>query len=140
MIPTKYMIDTESTPYVVVYGTLKKGYSNHRLLEAADLIGVAQIYGDRILNDTWPPTFTYTEGNKTPFEGELYKVTAEELRRLDGLEGHPNGWYRTQVDAVSDMGNGVTDIVRAWCYFYYVDQGHPACPVENGSYIWREGE
>lgn len=135
---TMYDIDVESTPYVVVYGTLKEGHSNHRLLKGCPFMGVGKVYGDRTLNDTYPPTFCHTEGESyIPFEGELYQVTARDLQWLDDLEGHPHGWYRTQVDVHTYEGDGVVNTYRAWCYFYYIEDESP-CSIENGAYVWRE--
>lgn len=137
-LPNTLQMDVMSTPYVVVYGTLKKGFSNHRLLTEAEQVGIGRVYGQRTLNNTWPPTFSPNLDETIPFEGEVYKVTEDTLHNLDRLEGHPYGYYRTQVDVYVNLGDGVTDVLRAWCYFYYTE-GTESCQVEDHAYVWKEG-
>ncbi len=79
---------------VFVYGTLKKGFGNHRLLVDSEKIG------DRTLADHdiyavsgFPGVVPGTD----TVEGELYEVDSETLRRLDALEGHPHMYTRTEV-------------------------------------------
>jgi gamma-glutamylaminecyclotransferase len=121
------------TTRVFVYGTLKSGHGNNRLLRTAELVGSAiteEAYG------------FYRSGipfmHETPLEGheavrvsgEMYDVDATTLKALDGLEGHPR-WYRRKVITVIDRrGQGSA----AYAYFM---QGEPAghCyPITSGNY------
>jgi gamma-glutamylaminecyclotransferase len=53
-------------------------------------------------------------GGDTAVKGEVYEVSdSEDLRRLDGLEGHPN-WYRRTPITVFIDGNPV--VVDTYIY------------------------
>lgn len=125
-------LDLKSTPFVFVYGTLKKGLSNHRLIEGAEFVTNGRVKSFGTLNNTYPPTFTADFGDEIPVSGEMYKVDEETMLSLDSLEGHPYGYFRTQVDVETDEGSN-----RAWCYFYYVDGVEDPAPVINGCYEWK---
>lgn len=75
-----------------VYGTLKRGFGNHFLLRGAKFLREDSFKGQ-----------LYTSG--IPFaipgdgvvHGEVFDVPAELVPRLDSLEGHPDGYTRTEV-------------------------------------------
>src|SRR3990167_5214447 len=77
-----------------VYGTLKKGYSNHVLLKEAKFICDGYACGTRMLDLGSFPAFI--EGN---FEnrGEVYEVSPDILSFLDRLEGHPHFYERKKI-------------------------------------------
>lgn len=85
----------DNTHKVFVYGTLKKGKSNHRLLENAKYLGERTLWHYAIY-DLGPfpcilPRYSFS------VKGELYLVTDEELQLLDRLEGHPEMYFRQLV-------------------------------------------
>lgn len=131
-------MDIKSTPYVLVYGTLKQGGSNSHLMEGAEYVANGIVYGYGTLLNTYPPFFS-KEVSPHPFKGELYRVDEAILAKLDRLEGHPHGYYRTQVDAFTSE----VDYTRAWCYFYYAEPEAAPAALENVSFedkahIWKE--
>lgn len=135
---TNLGLDIKSTPLVFVYGTLKEGGSNSHLMKGAKRVGSGIVYGYGTLLNTYPPTFS-KEASQHPFRGELYSIDEAILTKLDMLEGHPVGYYRTQVDVFVSEDQSV----RAWCYFYYTDFGGEAAPVEAHPYcdkahVWKE--
>lgn len=96
---------------LAVYGTLRKGYGNHRLLNGA-----------RFIRDQWLAGFIMC-GTSIPFvfssrlpgqeiKIEIYEVDQKTLERIDRLEGHPN-WYRREMVE--------TDVGRAWIYLVQED-------------------
>ncbi len=101
----------EKTYKVFVYGTLKKGKSNHRFLENAEYLGEKTLW-HYALYDLGPfpcilPRYSFS------VKGELYLVTDKELQLLDRLEGHPDMYQRqivcvepTQEDAFTYVWNG----------------------------------
>lgn len=102
----------EQTPYVFVYGTLRKGYWNHRLLEHIDTFDAALTVEEYKMYASGIPYVI--DERDTRIVGELYKVDEETLMYLDGLEGHPNAYERKVIE-VETLGG---DIVNAWLYFY----------------------
>ncbi|MCK5021000.1 MAG: gamma-glutamylcyclotransferase [Candidatus Peribacteraceae bacterium] len=99
---------------VFVYGTLKVGHGNHRLLEGSKQLG----------EYTTPPKYSMyslggypgvTDEGETAIQGELYEVNDNTFERLDMLEGYDparvkdgRGFYdRIEID---------TPEGKAWMY------------------------
>ncbi len=104
---------------VFVYGTLRKGASNHdRYLSRARCLGPARTADSYALYLDGLP---YVVGKESvcPIVGEVYGVDADGLVRLDGLEGHPNFYYREKVPV--ELSGGT--VVEAWIYFYPTPRG-----------------
>jgi gamma-glutamylaminecyclotransferase len=81
---------------VFVYGSLRHGESNHRVLEGATRIGAARTTARFTLYDLGPfPGMVDAGAGVT--EGEIYEVDDETLARLDALEGHPSFYRRTAI-------------------------------------------
>lgn len=82
---------------VGVYGTLKKGYSNHRLLENYKFKGTELIEGRYKLYDLGPfPGIKPGNGNLFI---EIYEVDDQAgLNSLDELEGYPYLYSKNYVD------------------------------------------
>ena len=90
--------------YVFVYGTLKRGFSNHYFLEDAKFIAQATT------KDKFPmvniikayPYIINDAGNGHNIEGELYKIDASILAKLDMLEGYPEHYDRQKVTILAE--------------------------------------
>ncbi|MFA7327117.1 MAG: gamma-glutamylcyclotransferase family protein [Candidatus Kapaibacterium sp.] len=96
---------------VFVYGTLRKGCTNHRLLEDIDFVD-AECKG---IERFWKVgySFPFARHNKeSKIYGELYSVDKETLARLDLLEGHPS-FYKRELLRVSDSKGKE---YQAWIY------------------------
>lgn len=110
---------------VFVYGSLKRGFGNHVLLEGCKYVGPAKTNPlfTMISYGAFPAVLIDGE---TAITGEVYEVDEHTLRSLDALEGHPNWYKRVEV---------VTDLCKAWMYCMQPDQARPRSPiVANG--IW----
>lgn len=102
---------------VFVYGTLKRGFRNHRVVENARFVGEATtlepwalpIYGGRHV----PTVLPINEGYR--IKGELYEPDVPEWRYLDKLEGHPHLYKRARVE-VRLVGEDTP--MNAWIYFF----------------------
>lgn len=80
---------------VFVYGTLKNGHGNHRLLETArQLHDDAVITGMMVSLGGFPCVTTHGDNQ---IHGEIYEVDDATLLRLDQLEGHPTFYCREIV-------------------------------------------
>lgn len=95
---------------VFVYGTLKQGHGNNRLLRTSTLIGrclvkvpfsFVSLGGFPGLVRTNPPPASRDVG------GEVWEVDDVTLGRLDMLEGHPDFYERLQIE---------TPFGTAWTY------------------------
>ncbi len=81
-----------------VYGTLKRGLTNHHQLGGAPFLGEAELAGVR-LHDLGPfPMAIAADGLA---RGELYRVDEVTLARLDRFEGVPR-LYRRECRSLAD--------------------------------------
>ena len=78
---------------VFVYGTLRQGFGNHRLLEGATFIGPATTAAEFTMLHLGAYPGLIHDGT-TQIVGEVYEVDADQLRHLDRLEGHPDFYHR----------------------------------------------
>ena len=105
---------------VFVYGTLKRGHSNHHWLEGASFVGERQLGGAQlfdlgpfpmavaVVGHVAPATGHGATSPAAPIHGELYSVSAEGLARLDRLEGCPRLYGRHWLQLL--------DGSHAWVY------------------------
>lgn len=93
---------------VFVYGTLKRGFYNHDLLEKSkgNYLGLSEVFGYGCINR---PGFPFAvKNNRRKVKGEVFKIPDDSLARLDALEGYPNMYTRSLVE---------TDFGKAWMYY-----------------------
>lgn len=92
-----------------VYGTLREGHGNHRLLSDSEKLGEATIPGERKSGLVVVPS------DDDVVRGEVYAVDDETLRWVDRLEGYDpdiddekqGGYVRTPVTATLEDGEEV---------------------------------
>ena len=115
--------------YLFTYGTLKKGFSNHHLLEGAQFLGPAKTLEKYSMYESGIP-FVFKGEAVSHIYGELYRVDELTLKKVDRLEGHP-GWYRREeIQVLTAEGSNGT----AWLYFYQEKSGKL---VQSGRYDQR---
>ena len=84
---------------VAVYGSLRKGLGNHRLLEDAEYLG--EFVSEPVFNLYSLGGFPgLKEGGNTPVVMEVYEVTPIEANRIDQLEGYTPGREATFYDKI----------------------------------------
>jgi gamma-glutamylcyclotransferase (GGCT)/AIG2-like uncharacterized protein YtfP len=97
---------------VFVYGTLKRGHSNHRLLSRgnAEFLGRAYVEGGWRMLDLGAFPGVVRDGNQKDGRvfGEVFSCDIETLATLDLLEGHPSFYERQKV---------ATPYGKAWMYY-----------------------
>ena len=97
---------------VAVYGTLKKGHGNHRLLKDSYCLG------EGFTSEPYPlvvdglPYVIDRAGKGKRVCVEIYRVHLDTLARLDSLEGHPDWYQRKQIQVQLYKGGTVS----AWVY------------------------
>lgn len=90
---------------VLVYGTLKKGFYNHILLEKSKFIDSGYFFIENTSlkankDFSFPYLFLNKQGEDNFFYGELYEINEETLKSLDQLEGHPDFYQRIYVKEI----------------------------------------
>ena len=80
-----------------VYGTLKRGCSNHRYLAGQRFVGLARTPpGYRLYDLGGYPGIGVNPGDDDGVVGEVWSVDGETLARLDKFEGVHEGLYRRE--------------------------------------------
>lgn len=113
---------------LLVYGTLKKGYSNHRILSDATFLQEVIVGPYTMFNLGAYPACTLEPS--TMIQAELYEVNKETMDRCDLLEGYPAFYTRHVVRYGPEPGD------EAWMYFINREKMSPRTPVvETG--VWK---
>jgi gamma-glutamylaminecyclotransferase len=111
-----------------VYGTLMRGEHHHDALAGAEFLGEAEtlpVY-ELVLVDYFPALLT---GGATAVRGELYRVDAELLARLDELEEVPHYYVREEI--------ALSGGARAETYLMPRERVPGAPRIESGSFRRR---
>jgi gamma-glutamylaminecyclotransferase len=112
-----------------VYGTLMRGERHHDVMAGAEFVGAAQTLAEYelVLIDYFP---ALVRGGAQRVRGELYRVDAETLARLDELEEVPHYYVRERV-ALADGGSAETYVMPR------ERVGAGANKIESGSFRER---
>ena len=89
--------------YIFVYGTLKKGFHNHYLLEDAEFICKATTKKKYPMVNTEEdfPYLLNKQGIGCNIQGEVYRIDDDILAMLDILEGYPEHYTREMIQVLS---------------------------------------
>lgn len=124
---------------IFVYGTLKRGKSNHGLLHGSRFLGTAVLFEHGIYSLGSYPGVEPMEGKQVV--GELFEITEGTLAVLDRLEGvnhkkPKDGLYRRELVTVWPEGSeeGDKEECRAYVYLFNNRYGYSRPIIENG--IW----
>ena len=86
---------------VFVYGTLKRGFRNHRFLEKSRFLGEAYTVAAYRMLDGRFPVLRDSGSDQMPVSGEVYEIDASTLIALDDLESVASRMYdRVETDVV----------------------------------------
>jgi gamma-glutamylcyclotransferase (GGCT)/AIG2-like uncharacterized protein YtfP len=96
---------------IFVYGTLKKGYGLHQVLDGCRFLGLAYTVKSHTLLDCGVPVMVPVDSvGGTIVQGEVYEITSPELiKRLDQIEG---AYDRTKIKV--EMASGRIQTVHAY--------------------------
>ena len=102
---------------IFVYGTLKKDFNNHHILEGVKSKFLAKATSTKkfpmfILNEPFP----YLQDNigvGNFIKGEVFEVDDKHEERLDDFEGVPYLYKKGLIEVQSDIGM----VIVANCYF-----------------------
>jgi gamma-glutamylaminecyclotransferase len=118
---------------VFVYGSLRQGQGNHRILLGANLVGVGQTVQRFHMRDlgAFPGIVPAPDGGA--IVGEVYEVPPTTLARLDRLEGVPAFYRRERVTV--DLADG--RLVRAWVYVLPPESVADRPTIPGGDWVER---
>ena len=96
--------------YLFVYGSLRRGFPNHFLLEKSIYMGTYSTVDKYHMIGQVSKSFPYVVDSETEFDdanpthiiGELYDIEADVLQDLDELEGHPDFYTRRTVQVADE--------------------------------------
>lgn len=117
----------EQKHLVFVYGTFMTGERNHHFVADAELVW----------DDCWTYGELYDTGNGYPamvrhpehrVYGELYRVTADQLRQVDRLEGYAGPWQDNHYERINQA---VFKGSSNFKVFVYVYTGEQVCRLER---------
>ena len=112
---------------VFVYGTLRRGQSNHHLLAGGRWGGEQLLPGARLHNlGPFPMAIVTPDTAADAVQGELWWVDAATLEQLDRLEGHPRLYERRPLTLASGQ--------QGWVYLGRPRQVRHAPPLPQG--LW----
>src|SRR5210317_743735 len=151
------MSDKTTDPYkgmirIFVYGTLKEGHGNHRLLKNANakFVGYDSVRGPFTMVNMggFPGIYMHTAKDDDPevtvMRGELWAVEPEGLAAIDMLEGHPNFYRRIKWWTDNEWRAWVYCLSERWCEgarsFLHADRELSEgiwCPSEEESEHWE---
>jgi gamma-glutamylcyclotransferase (GGCT)/AIG2-like uncharacterized protein YtfP len=124
---------TANRELVFVYGTLMRGFGNHRVMRYAqgELQARATVPGELIHLGGYPG---FRRAPKGTVHGEIYAVPPSGFGPLDSLEGVPNLYTRERIQATTEDGQ----TVECWIYVYARDGRYAYGVLESGD--WRDEE
>jgi gamma-glutamylcyclotransferase (GGCT)/AIG2-like uncharacterized protein YtfP len=93
-----------------VYGTLKRGMSNHAVLGDSPYLYSDYIRGRLYDLGPYPAALRSVHPSEV-IQGEVYECTDKQLQRLDRLEGNPILYKREKVNTTESED-------EVWVYFY----------------------
>lgn len=127
------------TEIVAVYGSLRKGLGNHRVLGGSECIAKGHITGFGMYSLGGFPALT-TVAKRTDVLVEVYEVEPHIMAGLDRLEGYPHFYNRQQVSVHLDGSEGgVDNYITAWVY--YIDDAFTDDKfVEGGDWVEYYGK
>ena len=116
------------TQLVAVYGSLREGFGNNRLLEGSKKVSTEVLEGEYTMLDLGAFPGVILEG-ETPITIEVYEVDECTFQSLDMLEGYPSFYNRQLFN---------TSVGDAWMYFLEGREGWSNSYVPSGDWTKRE--
>lgn|SRR5574343_1090304 len=117
---------------VFVYGSLKSGFHNHRLLKDSKFVGHA-VTKEKYTMYSYGSFPSVTEEPEYNIHGEIYEITPETLKSLDRLEGYNpesshNFYERKTIDVLIN-----NELIPCFIYF----GGKTSVKLNKG--VWEFG-
>lgn len=134
--------ELEEQNLVAVYGTLKKWWGNHSVMERAEWVFQKEDYipYESIVSG-WFPMVKFKQDSLKFLKVELYKVPKVwVLKYLDALEGHPSFYVRKEVTTLLSWVNvtvyEIVDPIGDSSDKFKIDKPHEEFP-EGDYFDWK---
>lgn len=116
---------------VFVYGTLKAGYGNNRLLQTSKLVGNARITGHELFHSGFP-VMRASDKATDVVEGEIWDIgeDARVLESLDRLEGE--GYLYDRAVLETEDGTEVNAYIGCKTAWRFSEMRHCETKVQDG--------
>jgi len=139
--PIRHVSSTDCPCLLFTYGTLMRKKGNHHLMGDSEFLGKAVTQRPKFaMRDVGFPIAT--ENGSGQVVGEIFCVRdPQTLKRVDGLEGHPDWYERKMFDfLLTSQRTGETTVTSAWMYVQPErlarNRGHVVYPNEHGHLVW----
>lgn len=121
----------EKNQLVAVYGTLKRNFPNHSLLQDSTFVGLDYLKGIALYNLGWFPAARLEEHSSVHVE--IFAVSSKTLSALDHLEGYrpdsPEASFYCRMQLASRFG-------QAWLYVFNQPLDDFS-RIPSGRWTWR---
>ena len=101
-----------SPTHVFVYGTLRRGGSNHFRMDGTEFVTTGTVNG-RLYQIDWYPGLVLDETGDEVI-GEIYQVSPGLMEKLDAFEGKQYRRVRVEVDCGGDQRSSLSAWVWEW--------------------------
>lgn len=100
--------------FIFVYGSLKKNFKYHYLIEHLNFIGEAKTLDKLEMKRYKDYEFPYILNKATEIiSGELYELSKKDLLDIDYLEGYPSFYSRKEIYVISNN-------IKYKAFIYYI--------------------
>ena len=126
---------------VFVYGSLRRGESNHDVWFGRGVTHVAdgRIRGAELVNLGGSCSIVPTDDLARTVIGEVYDLTPDVFRGIEAMEAEA-GYFRRPVEVYSGSDLDGAPLVAAEAYFYSMPERVADRPrIESGDWLLREG-
>ena len=110
---------------IFVYGTLKRGFPLHLVLEESKFLGMAtSVYKYPMIANKFGtyPFLIDLKGKGNYIKGEIFEITNEVFSELDKIEGVPNLFVRAFIDVHTNDGEQYHAIAYVRADNYIIDK------------------
>ena len=116
---------------IFVYGTLKRGYGNNRILDNSEFLGEVLTAPNYDLRASGIPFLMHGD---YAIRGEVYEAEEAAVHRMDLLEGHPN-FYR-RGDILLDEGESMEGVQAYFFNEINTTYANLVPLSEDGTKVW----
>lgn len=119
-----------ATPLIFVYGTLRRGGTNHFRMAGMDFISSATVHGMLYRVDWYPALILNPDAPMV--RGEIYQINDTSLPALDEYEGAQ--YHRVRTTATDTRGQEHEVWIWEW-----IDSTETLQPIPDGDWLHSDG-